>query len=147
MGLTAILSVTNAEQASTFYANAFGAQEIARIPAPDNLRFLHVRMEVFGTKFVFMDEFPELAGNDSNFKAPESLRGTSVTLHLQVTDAMQVWAQAIEAGAKIVIPLEKQFWGELYGRLKDPFGHEWTIAQMIDYLADDEVAKAAINTL
>ncbi len=40
-------------------------------------------------------------------------------------------------------PLAEQFWGELYGRLKDPFGHEWTIAQMLHALADAEVEDAA----
>ncbi len=146
MGLTPILSVNNAAQAATFYRQAFGAKEIARISAPDGKRLLHVRMKIFNTIFVFMDEFPEFSGKGSGFRAPAVLGGTSVTLHLQVKDASAVWIQATEAGAKSVIPLENQFWGELYGRLKDPFGHEWTIAQMVKQLADDNVEKAANYT-
>jgi len=46
-----------------------------------------------------------------------------------------------------VIPLAKQFWGEIYGRLKDPFGHEWTIAQMLDALDSSEVENAARDHL
>jgi PhnB protein len=100
-------------------------------------------MLVFGTVFVFMDEIPEFAAEESGFHNPDRLSGTSVTLHLQVADAESVWRQALHAGARPVIPLARQFWGELYGRLKDPFGHEWTIAQMIDVLASDEVENAA----
>jgi len=63
------------------------------------------------------------------------LNGTSVSLHLQVADAELVWKQALNAGALPIIPLAEQFWGELYGRLKDTFGHEWTIAQLSRFLA------------
>jgi PhnB protein len=147
LGLTPILAVLNAHAAIAFYAQAFGATEIARIAAPGTSRLMHVRMKVLGTVFVFMDEIPELAAEESGFHCPDRLGGTSVTLHLQVADAQALWRRALNAGALPVIPLAKQFWGELYGRLKDPFGHEWTIAQMLDVLANDEVEKAARTQL
>jgi PhnB protein len=143
LGLTPILAVSDAHAALAFYAQAFGASELARIAAPGTSRLMHVRMRVFGTIFVFMDEIPELAAGESGFHSPGRLSGTSVTLHLQVADAELVWRLALNAGALPVIPLARQFWGELYGRLKDPFGHEWTIAQMVDALASDEVENAA----
>ena len=143
LGLTPILAVSDAHAAIAFYARAFGATELARIAAPGTSRLMHVRMLVLGTVFVFMDEIPELAAEESGFHSPDRLRGTSVTLHLQVADAESVWRQALDAGALSVIQLAKQFWGELYGRLKDTFGHEWTIAQMLDALASDEVENAA----
>jgi len=143
LGLTPILAVSDAHAAIAFYGQAFGATELARIAAPGTGRLMHVRMLVFGTVFVFMDEIPELAAEESGFHNPDKLSGTSVTLHLQVADAESVWRQAVSAGALPVIPLARQFWGELYGRLKDPFGHEWTIAQMIDALASMEVEDAA----
>jgi PhnB protein len=131
LGLTPILAVSDAHAAIAFYAQAFGATEVARISAPDTSRLMHVRMVVFGTVFVFMDEIPELAAEESGFHSPDRLNGTSVSLHLQVADAESVWRQALTAGALPIVPLAKQFWGELYGRLKDPFGHEWTIAQFL----------------
>jgi PhnB protein len=144
LGLTPILAVSDARAAIAFYVQAFGATEIARIAAPGTSRLMHVRMLVFGTVFVFMDEMPELAAEESGFHSPDRLSGTSVTLHLQVADAQAIWRQAIEAGALPVIPLARQFWGELYGRLKDPSGHEWTIAQMLDTPAStEEVENAA----
>src|SRR5580704_16922177 len=144
LGLTPILAVSDAHAAVAFYAQAFGATELARILAPGTNRLMHVRMTVFGTVFVFMDEIPELAAPESRFHSPDRLHGTSVSLHLQVADAESVWKQALNAGAIPLIPLAKQFWGELYGRLKDPFGHEWTIAQMLDAPAStEEVDNAA----
>jgi PhnB protein len=102
---------------------------------------------VFGTVFVFMDEISELASNESRFHSPGRLKGTSVTLHLQVPDAELVWRQALDAGSLPIVPLAEQFWGELYGRLKDPFGHEWTIAQVLNMLGSAEVQNAADSVL
>ena len=147
LGLTPILAVSDAHAASIFYTQAFGAIEIARFSAPDSTRLMHVRMRVFGTVFVFMDEIPSLAVDASGFHSPDRLHGTSVSLHLQVPDAESVWRQAIGAGALSIIPLAEQFWGELYGRLKDPFGHEWTIAQLLQTLDSAEVESAAMAAL
>jgi len=143
LGLTPILVVSDAHAASAFYGEAFGAIEIARISAPDSSRLLHVRMMVYGSILVFMDEIPELAGVESRFHTPDRLNGTSVSLHLQVADAQSAWRRAMTAGAIPIIPLAKQFWGELYGRLRDPFGHEWTIAQLLELLGNAEVEAAA----
>ena len=99
-GLTPILVVGNANDAAAFYKLAFDAVEIARIPAPDGKRLMHVRLQIFGSIFVLMDEFPDLSGKESRFRAPEGLNGTSVTLHLQVSDAQAAWGRAIAAGAR-----------------------------------------------
>jgi PhnB protein len=142
-GLTPILVVNDANSASNFYKKAFDATEIARIPAPDGIKFIHIRLQVFGTIFILMDELLEFSGTGSRFLSPSTLGGTSVTLHLQVDDAFKVWNKAIDEKATSIVKMDKQFWGEYYGRLKDPFGHEWTIAQMIEYLSDNEVGIAA----
>lgn len=148
MGVTPILVVSNANEASAYYKKAFDGVEIARIPAPDGVRFLHIRMSIFNTIIVIMDELPEFTGGtESRFLSPFTLKGTTVTLHLQVKDAFKVWGKAIDAGATAIIKMDKQFWGEYYGRLKDPFGHEWTIAQMIEHLSNSEVGDAARNAL
>ena len=54
--------------------------------------------------------------------------GTPVTIHLSVTDAKGVVDRAVKAGATLVMPVERQFWGDLYGIVEDPFGHRWSIA-------------------
>jgi len=143
LGVTPILVTDNAEAAVTFCKRAFGALELARIAAPDGKRLLHVRLQLFGSRLIIMDELAEVNGMGSRFLAPPHLNGTSVTLHLQVDDASAVWANALAAGAVEVIPLALQFWGEYYGRLKDPFGHEWTIAQFVAPLTDAQVEQAS----
>jgi len=147
LGLTPILAVSDANAAMAFYTKAFGATELARIAAPDAKRLLHLRLRVCGSILVLMDEIPELAASESRFHNPDRLDGTSVSLHLQVADAELVWRQALGAGALSIVPLAKQFWGELYGRLKDPFGHEWTIAQALEILGNAEVEEAAASVL
>lgn len=146
-GLTPILVVENANNATEFYKRAFDAVEIARISSPDGKRLMHVRLRAFGSIFILMDAFPELSGKDSRFRSPKDLNGTSVTLHMQVDDAQKAWKQAITAGASALVNMEKQFWGEYYGRLKDPFGHEWTFAQMIEHLSETQVEDAAKSFL
>ena len=143
LGVTPILVADNAEAAVTFYKRAFGAVELARIAAPDGKRLLHVRLQLFASRLVVMDELAEVNGMGSRFLAPSHLNGTSVTLHVQVEDASAVWANALAAGAVEVIPLALQFWGEYYGRLKDPFGHEWTIAQFVAPRTDAQVEQAS----
>jgi len=143
LGITPILVTDHAEAAVTFYKRAFDAVELARIAAPDGKRLLHVRLVVFGSRLIVMDELAEVNEMGSRFFAPSHLNGTSVTLHVQVEDASLVWKNALAAGAVEVIPLALQFWGEYYGRLKDPFGHEWTVAQFVESLSDSEVERAS----
>jgi PhnB protein len=148
LGLTPILTVGNAKGAASFYTAAFGACEIARLEAPNGTgKLMHVRMQVEGSTFVFMDELPDLKFAGGGTSAPTTSGTTSVTLHLQVPDAQALWTQAIAAGATVVVPLQEQFWGELYGRLRDPFGHEWSVAQMLRHLARDEIEEAATALL
>jgi uncharacterized glyoxalase superfamily protein PhnB len=71
------------------------------------------------------------------------LNGSPVTLHLAVDDVDAVIAQAAKAGAKITMPPQDMFWGDRYGRLEDPFGHQWSLATHIRDLTPEEVQKAA----
>jgi uncharacterized glyoxalase superfamily protein PhnB len=50
-------------------------------------------------------------------------------LHLQVDDVDAWWQRAVDAGAEIVLPLQKMFWGDRYGQLRDPFGVLWSMSQ------------------
>ena len=144
MGVTPILTVDDAAKAIDFYKRAFGAKEIARIAAPGGAGLMHARLEIFGSLVVLMDDLPEFRAMGVSARPPRVLGGTPVTLHLQVVDATGAWARAVAAGATALIPLADVFWGERYGRLRDPFGHEWTIAQMLEVLDDDQVRRAAV---
>jgi PhnB protein len=141
LGLSPYLVVSDGKAAIAFYQKAFGAEEVSRHMAPHSDKVMHAMLRVHGSILSLSDDFPELVGGKS--RTPEALGGTPVTLHLQVEDADAAWAQALAAGGKVVFPLEEQFWGEKYGKLVDPFGHEWSIAQLLRVVSDKETELAA----
>jgi PhnB protein len=140
VGLFPYLVVSDAKAAIDFYKKAFGATEVMRHSAPKSDKLMHVHMIVFGSAFYFADDFPEHMGRS---RTPQAIGGTPVTLHLQVDDAQSVWNSAMANGATVVMPLADQFWGDRYGQLRDPFGHEWSIGQTRQTLSDADVEKAA----
>ncbi|MDQ6698828.1 MAG: VOC family protein [Acidobacteriota bacterium] len=135
------LAVSDAGGAIEFYKKAFGATELSRHMAPDGKRIMHAALQVNGGVVMLNDEFPEYTEGKS--MTPESLGGTPVTLHLQVTDADSVFNQAIAAGATVKFPLKDQFWGDRYGQVKDPFGHVWSIGSPKKSMTAEEVERAA----
>jgi hypothetical protein len=52
-----------------------------------------------------------------------------------------VFNRAVSAGAKVLMPLADQFWGDRYGKLADPYGHEWAIATHLEDLTPEEMKK------
>ena len=61
-------------------------------------------------------------------KGPKLIGGTPVTIHMIVDDVDAAFARAVEAGAKVVMPVADQFWGDRYGIVEDPWGHSWSLA-------------------
>ncbi|HEX6760828.1 MAG TPA: VOC family protein [Propionibacteriaceae bacterium] len=120
-----------------FYRDAFGAEEVSRIPVPDG-RLMSVQLRIGDGLLHIADEFPEMG-----VLAPPSIGGTPVVLALDVADAEVVFAQAVAAGAQIRQPLAEMFWGDRHGQLEDPFGHRWNIAQHLRDVPHDEVVAAA----
>jgi PhnB protein len=120
-GLTPHLTIPDrrAADAIDFYKAAFGADELMRHPADDG-RLLHAHLRINGSSLMMHDDFPEHHGGQACAPA-------GVMLHLQVNDADGWWNRAVQAGAKVIMPLEDQFWGDRYGQIEDPFGHRWSI--------------------
>jgi PhnB protein len=137
MSITAHIVVQGAERAAAFYRDAFGAEEIERIPTPDG-RLMSVQLHLNGDALHLADEFPEMG-----VLAPPSLGGTAVVLALDVADADAVFAQAVAAGAAVRQPVTDMFWGDRHGQLDDPFGHRWNISQHLRDVPHDEVVAAA----
>lgn len=135
------ISVSDAKAAIEFYKKAFGATELTCHMAPDGKRIMHAALEVNGGVLMLNDEFPEYNGGKST--TPEGLGGSPVTLHLQVTDADAAFNQAVAAGATVRFPLKDQFWGDRYGQVKDPFGHNWSIGSPQKKMTAEEVEQAS----
>lgn len=137
MPIVAHIVVQGAERAAAFYAEAFGAQEVSRIPVPDG-RLMSVQLRIAGGLLHLADEFPEMG-----VLAPPSLGGTPVVLALEVDDADTAFARAVAAGAQVRQPLADMFWGDRHAQLDDPFGHRWNISQHLRDVPQDEIVAAA----
>ncbi len=141
-GLSPHLVVDDAPAAIDFYVKAFGAEEIGRAPRPDG-KLIHAAVLINGAMVMLNDDFPEMSGGRS--MTPPALGGTPVTIHLTVTDVDAKFQQAIDAGATVVMPLEDQFWGDRYGMVRDPFGHQWSLGQPVREVSYDEIQQAMMS--
>ena len=133
------LVVDDAAAAIDFYVKAFGAVELGRVPRPDG-KLIHAAVRINGFLVMLNDDFPEMSGGKS--MTPTSLGGTPVTIHLTVTDVDAKFQRALDAGATVVMPLDDQFWGDRYGMVRDPFGHQWSLGQPVREVSMDEIAAA-----
>jgi len=113
---TPSLVQSNSNEAIEFYKKAFGANEIYRFPTPDG-KIMHAMIQI-GDSFIMM----------SDESSPQTIGGSPVTIHLYVEDADKIFNQAVEAGAKVTMPIMDAFWGDRFGTVLDPFGHSWAIA-------------------
>jgi uncharacterized glyoxalase superfamily protein PhnB len=137
MPLSPHIVVRGADRAAAFYRDAFGAEEVSRIPTPDG-RLMSVTLRVAGGMLHLADEFPEMG-----VLSPASIGGTAVVLGLDTADARPLFDQAVAAGAVVLQPLTETFWGALHAQVEDPFGHRWNIDQQLREVPHDEVVAAA----
>lgn len=133
------LVVDDAAAAIDFYVKAFDATELGRVPGPDG-KLIHAAVNINGSTVMLNDDFPEFSEGKSS--TPRALGGTPVTIHLTVTDVDAKFARAVEAGAEVVHPLEDQFWGDRYGVVRDPFGHQWSLGQPVREVSMEEIEQA-----
>ncbi len=135
--LTPYLIVNDAARAIEFYQQVFGAQETARMPSPDG-KVAHAEIKIGDSLIMLADEFPGFIS-----RSPASYGGTPVSLCLYVEDCDVVVGKAVALGAKIIRPLQDQFYGDRSATLTDPFGHIWTVATHKEDLTLEEIQKRA----
>ncbi len=134
--ITPHLVCEGAAEALAFYQRAFGAVEVGRMDGPDG-RIMHAEMRIGNSMIMLADAFPEYGS-----RGPRALQGTPVTIHLYVEDADAVWERALAAGATAQMPLEDAFWGDRYGQVVDPYGHQWSIATHQRDLTPQQIEEA-----
>ena len=120
--LTPHLVCRDAAAAIAYYVKAFGAVEQGRLPGPGG-KLMHAMIRIGDSPLMLVDEMPEWGA-----LGPQSLKGSPVTIHLYVEDVDAAVARAVDAGARITMPVADMFWGDRYGQIEDPFGHHWSIA-------------------
>lgn len=137
--VTPHLVCAGADQAIEFYKKAFGAKEMMRLAGPDG-KLIHASV-VIGDSIVMMaDEMPTMGSF-----GPKTLKGSPVTIHLQVDDADALQRQAISAGATLIMPVAEMFWGDRYGMVEDPYGHRWSVGTHVRDVSPAEMQKAALS--
>jgi PhnB protein len=120
--VTPYLNVTGAAKAIEFYKQAFGAQEVMRIPGPDG-SIMHAEIRIGNSHIMMSDENPAWGT-----KSPTTLGGTTGGMMIYVPDCDAVFDRAVKAGATVLMPCSDQFYGDRCGSILDPFGHKWSIA-------------------
>ena len=126
---TPYLIVKDAAKAIEFYKKAFGATELMRMG--DGKKIHHAEIKIGNSPIMLADECPEM----------QALSPETLTIMLYVENVDSLFAQAVEAGAKVQRPLADQFYGDRTGGVQDPFGHKWYIATHIEDVPHDELQK------
>ncbi len=132
------ITVDGAKAAIQFYEKAFGATLGWCHGMPGSDLIMNASLRIGNSSFMLNDVVP-------GGPPPPAEGGAPVTLNLYVEDADAVWAKAIEAGATVVYPIEDAFWGDRYGLLKDPFGHQWAIATHKEDVSEEELAARSAS--
>ena len=134
---TPYLIIKNAGAALDFYRRAFGAVELMRLVAPTG-EIGHAEIRIGNSVIMLADEMPNMG-----IRSPAALGGSPVTILLYLENVDERFKQAVDAGAKVVRPLENQFYGDRSATLEDPFGHVWTVATHIEDVSPEEINRRA----
>lgn len=129
------LRVKDAGQAIEFYKRAFGAVEKFRLTEPSG-RIGHCELLFGATTLMLSEEYPEYG-----FLGPQSIGGTSISIHLHLDDADGAIERAVSAGATVIRPASDAFYGERSGTVRDPFGHEWMLGHNIEDVTPEEMQR------
>ncbi len=129
------LRVKHADKAIDFYTRAFGVTEKFRLTEPGG-RIGHAELDFGGAIVMLSEEYPELG-----FVGPETIGGTSMSIHLHVDDCDAAIRRAVSEGAKLVREPSDAFYGERSGTVRDPFGHEWMIGHSIEDVTPEEMQR------
>lgn len=132
--VTPYLIIKGASRAIDFYKKAFGATEVMRFPGPNNT-VAHAEIKIGDSHVMLADE------GQGNYRGPEALGGSPVSLMVYVEDVDKVFDRAVSNGAKATRPVADQFYGDRVGTLVDPFGHIWSLGTHVEDVSMEEMQK------
>lgn len=133
--LSPAIAVSDGPRAIEFYQKAFGAVERYRLIDPESGKIGHAELTINGALLMLSDEYPQFN------KTPETLGGTSAKFLIMCEDVDAAVARALAAGAESVTPLTNQFYGHRDSRVRDPFGHEWLLSQVLEEVTPEEMQR------
>lgn len=135
--VTPYLTVNDGARALDFYTRAFGARETQRMAGPGG-RVMHAELRIGDSIVMLSDELP-----GATTKAPTTLGGTTGSLFLYVKDVDAAFKRAVDAGCTALMPPADMFWGDRFGKLRDPFGNEWSMATHVEDVPPKQMAERA----
>ena len=133
--ITPYLVIKGAADAIEYYKHVFGATEVMRMAQADG-RIGHAELKIGNSHIMLADEFPEM-----DHRGPLSLGSSPVSILLYVEDVDAIVNRAVAAGAKILKPVQDQFFGDRSGFIQDPFGHLWGVATHIEDVSPQEIEE------
>jgi len=137
--ITPYLIIKGAAQAIDYYKKAFGATEVFRMDGPDG-KVGHAELQIGDSRIMLADENP---GMGQGHSSAATIGSSPVSLYLYIPDVDRVVERAVSAGAKVLKPVQDQFYGDRSGFIQDPFGHLWGIATHVEDVAPQELEKRA----
>jgi len=133
--ITPYLVIRGAAEAIEYYKKVFGATEVMRLADPSG-RIGHAELQIGGSHIMLADEHPEMG-----YRGPIPSGSSPVSILLYVEDVDSIVDRAVAAGAKILKPVQDQFYGDRSGFIQDPFGHFWGIATHIEDVSPEEMKE------
>ena len=133
--ITPNLVVPDGAKAIDFYQRALGAEEMVRMPKPGG-GIMHAEMKIGDSFFMLGEEMPEM-----DARSPKAFGGSPVSFYVYFENVDAAWDRAVKAGGEAVFPPADMFWGDRICRLKDPFGHNWSLAQHVADPTPEEMEK------
>ena len=115
-----------------FCVATFGAEERVRRPGPDG-RTVHALLTINSAMVMVEGEWPQLPA-----RAPAADGSSPVVIYAYVADVDSTVERAVARGAKLIVPVETQFWGDRIGWILDPAGHVWTVATRVEETSEEQ---------
>jgi len=128
------LAFKDASKAIEFYKNAFGAKEIMRFEVEG--KFPHVEIMIGDSTIMLCDEWPE----GGRYSA-ETWGHSPVSMVISVPDVDSFVEHAVSAGAKLVQPVQDQFYGRREGTIADPYGYTWGVSTVKEEMSVEEMHR------
>src|ERR1700726_93045 len=137
--ITAYLVIRGAAQAIEYYKKVFGATELFRMNGPDG-KVGHAELKIGNSHVMLADENPSMGQGHTS---AATIGASPVSLCVSLPDVDCVFERATAEGAKILKPVENQFYGDRSGFFQDPFGHLWGVATHVEDVSPKDMEERA----
>ena len=135
--VTPYLVIKGAAKAIDYYKKVFGATETVRMPGP-NGTVGHAELKIGDSHIMLADENPSMGQGHAS---ASTIGGSPISLYVYLPDVDKVFDRAVAEGAKVLKPVQDQFYGDRSGFLQDPFGHLWGVATHVEDVSPQEMQE------